>query len=102
MFHLSFINSFWAFSERLEIELEQKTSMAKHSPNAPSTSVFYLCNIWSYFRSFIMHSPPNNSHPVSATDEKDTHVGKGSAQEQQVMDQEFMSYDDHKCMEDYE
>jgi hypothetical protein len=102
MFHSSFINSCCVFSERLEIELEQKASMAKHLSNAPSISVFHLCKIWSYFRSFITHSPPNNAHLVSATDEKDAHRGKGSAQEQLVMDQEFMSYADHKSMEDYE
>jgi hypothetical protein len=39
---------------------------------------------------------------ASAADKSDTQEGKGNAQEHPVIVQEFMSYVDHKSMEDYD
>jgi hypothetical protein len=96
----SFINSHWAFSEVLEIELTQITSMAEHLPDVPSTSGFHIRDIWSYFKAFFVDRFPYNVHPVSAADKIDTHEGKGDAQEQPVVVQEFKSYPQNK--EDYD
>lgn len=92
MSHSLFINSCRAFTERLEIELEQ---IVKRSLDA-STSSFHLRDIWSYFKSFIMHSPPKNVHPASAVDKSDIREGKGSANDQPVISTS------HKCTESYE
>jgi hypothetical protein len=92
MSHSLFINSCRAFTERLEVELEQ---IAKRSLDA-STSSFHLRDIWFYFKSFIVHSPPKNVHPALAVDKSDTHEGKGSANDQPVMSTS------HKCMESYD
>jgi hypothetical protein len=92
MCNSSFANSCLAFAEKLEIELAQRTSMVEHSPNAPSTSGFHLHYIPSYFRAFFVDSPPHHVHLASAADKSDPQEGKGNAQEQPVMVQEFMSY----------
>ncbi|KIM86372.1 hypothetical protein PILCRDRAFT_86562 [Piloderma croceum F 1598] len=76
----------------LEIELARITSMAEHLPDVPSTSGFHIRDFWSYFKAFFVDRFPYNVHPVSAADKIDTHEGKGDAQEQPVVVQEFKSY----------
>jgi hypothetical protein len=49
-----------------------------------------------------MDSPPHHVHLASAADKSDTQEGKGNAQEHPVIVQEFMSYVDHKSVEDYD
>jgi hypothetical protein len=100
MCHSSFINSHWTFSEVLEIELAQITTMAEHSPDIQSTSGFHICDNWSYFKSFFVNHFPYNVLPVSSADKIDTQEGKGDTQEQLVVDQEFKSYSGEKNKED--
>ena len=97
----SFINSHWTFSEQLEIKLARITSLAEHSP-VPSTSGFHISDIWSYFKTFFVNRFSFNVHPVSAADKINIHEGKGDAQGQPAVDQEFKSCSGEKHKGNYD
>ena len=70
--------------------------MVEHSPDVPSTSGFHISDIWSHVKAFFVDRFLFNVRPVSAADKIDIHEGKGDAQEQLVVDQEFKSYGGEK------